>query len=129
MPFCHRLPSVKKTPTPAPCIPTLHSDVLKRLTIIAKLHGEDVVDWPRVKRLMQLHLPPSHRVLFSARLSNKRVPYPNDLEKMLIAHWESVTGVSVVYPADKMYDPAVPILQRGQSIHGIRQHQEAKKNP
>ena len=111
-------------------IPIITDETLRRLSVIAKLYGSTVVDWPSVKKLMQQHLPPHCRRWFSSRLSNKKIRYPNAAEKLFISYWESVTGVSITYPTEKMFNTEVPILRRGQSTYGLKrqQHQKTKKD-
>ncbi len=54
-------------------------------------------DWSVVKAEILGELDNEHRALFSRRdARTKELPPPNDLEREVIALWESVTGVSLV---------------------------------
>ena len=98
-----------------------------RVIVMAKLYGADTLDWPGVKRLLHQHLPPSDRVGFASRGSNKLVPWPNAFEKQLIGVWEGVTGVLLVYPVEKMQKKGVSTLRRGQSTHGFNKRQDSSR--
>lgn len=104
--------------------PPVTEDVARRVVVIAKLYGDTVLDWPGVKRLLQQHLPPDVRCVFTPRASNKRIPWPTAGEKQFIVVWETITGAELLYPAEKMQVVGVSTVRRGQSTHGINRRQK-----
>jgi len=73
------------------------NDQLLDAIVFVFSYASNVDDWITIKKELLKALPPDARTSFSIRDPKTKRQVPNELEKLIAARWEEMTGRQVLF--------------------------------